>query len=194
MSPHERRAALIAATVPLLREHGTTVSTRQIADAAGVAEGTIFGVFKDKASLVRAAVVAATDPAPLLSSLRAVDPGLDLRARLIAATHLIREHIAGFGALLYVIRSAAFTADREGLVDLMASRYLVLYELANVIEPDSALLRRSPSTSARLLLALAATPHGGLSLLDEPLEDDEIVSIVLDGLLIQPPATDHNGA
>jgi hypothetical protein len=88
-----------------------------------------------------------------------------------------------------VIRSAAFAADREGLVDLMASRYLVQYELANVIEPDSARLRRSPSTVARLLLSLAATPHGGLSMLDEPLDNDEVVSIVLDGLLIQPPPT-----
>jgi AcrR family transcriptional regulator len=166
MSAEERRAALVAATIPLLREHGTAVSTRQIADAAGVAEGTIFGVFKDKASLIRAAVVAATDPAPLLRNLRAIDPTLDLRARLVTATHLLREHVAGFGALLYVIRSAAFATDREGLVDVMASRYLVLYEIANLIEPDAALLRRNPSTAARLLLSLAATPHGHLGMLD----------------------------
>jgi AcrR family transcriptional regulator len=184
LSANERRAALVAATIPLLREHGTAVSTRQIADAAGVAEGTIFGVFKDKASLIRAATVAATDPAPLLFNLRAIDPALDLRARLVAATRQMREHVAGFGALLYVIRSAAFAADREGLVDLMASRYLILYELANLIEPDAALLRRSPSTAARLLLPLAAAPQGGFSMLDEPLDDDEVVSLVLDGLLI----------
>jgi hypothetical protein len=67
----------------------------------------------------------------------------------------------------------------------MASRYLVLYELANLIEPDAALLRRNPSTAARLLLTLAASAHGGLSMLDEPLDDDEVVSLVLDGLLIR---------
>jgi len=185
LSAEERRGALVAATVPLLREHGTAVSTRQIAEAAGVAEGTIFGVFKDKASLIRAAIVAATDPGPLLRARRAVDPVLDLRARLVAATRLIREHVSGFGAVLYAIRSGAFAADREGLVDLMASRYLVLYELANLIEPDAALLRRNPSTAARLLLTLAASAHGGLSMLDEPLDDDEVVSLVLDGLLIR---------
>ncbi len=184
LSAEERRAALVAATIPLLREHGTGVSTRQIADAAGVAEGTIFGVFKDKASLIRTAIVSATDPGPLLANMRAVDPALDLRARLVAATRLIREHVSGFGALIYVIRSGAFAADREGLVDLMASRYLVLYELANLIEPDAALLRHNPSTAARLLLALAAAAHGGLSVLDEPLADDEVVSLVLDGLLL----------
>ena len=51
LAPDDRRAALIEATLPLLREHGTAVSTRQIADAAGVAEGTIFRVFPDKNSL-----------------------------------------------------------------------------------------------------------------------------------------------
>ncbi len=185
LSAEERRAALVAATIPLLREHGTAVSTRQIADAAGVAEGTIFGVFKDKASLIRAATVAATDPGPLLASLRAVDSALDLRARLVLATRLIREHISGFGALIYVIRSAAFASDREGLVDLMASRFLVVYELTNLIEPDAALLRRNPSTAARLLLALAASAGGDLGMLDEPLADDEVVSLVLDGLLLR---------
>ena len=193
LSAEERRAALVSATIPLLREHGTAVSTRQIADAAGVAEGTIFGVFKDKASLIRAATVAAIDPGPLLANLRAVDPALDLRARLVAATGLLREHVAGFGALIYVIRSSVFAADREGLVDLMASRYLVLYELANLIEPDAALLRRSASTAARLLLSLAAIPHGDFSVLDEPIADDEVVSLVLDGLLVRHPTAQTPG-
>jgi AcrR family transcriptional regulator len=35
MAPEDRRAALIAATVPLLHEHGLDVSTRKIAEAAG---------------------------------------------------------------------------------------------------------------------------------------------------------------
>ncbi len=50
----ERRAALIAATEPLLEQFGREVSTRQIADAAGVAEGTIFRVFATKESLIDA--------------------------------------------------------------------------------------------------------------------------------------------
>lgn len=185
LSPEERRAALIAATIPLLREHGTSVSTRQIADAGGVAEGTIFGVFKDKATLIRAAIVVAFDPGPLLRSLRAVDPTLDLRARLVEAARLLREHVAGHGALFYVVRSSAFAADREGLVDLMASRYLILYELANLIEPDAALLRRNPSTAARLVMSLVAAPRGAFGILDETLDDADVVSLVLDGLLIR---------
>src|SRR6185437_10931544 len=42
MRAEERRAAIIAATLPLLLERGTNISTRQIAETAGIAEGTIF--------------------------------------------------------------------------------------------------------------------------------------------------------
>ncbi len=195
LSPEDRRAALIAATIPLLREHGTDVSTRQIAEAAGVAEGTIFGVFKDKASLLKAAVLAALDPAPLLRQLRAIDLALPLRARLVAATALVRAHVAAHGALFFVVRGQLFAGDRQSLADLMASRYLILYELATLIEPDARLLRRNPSTAARLLMSLIGSPRGAFGVLDEQLDDEEVVSVVLDGLLIRPeePASSSGG-
>jgi AcrR family transcriptional regulator len=180
LSPEERRAALIAATIPLLRKHGTDVSTRQIADAAGVAEGTIFGVFKDKASLLRAAVVAALDPQPLLRGLKAVDPNLPLRPRLIAAAYLVREHVASHGALFFVVREPLLSNDRSCLVELKATRFLILNE------PDARLLRRSPAIAARLLLSLVGSPRGAFGALDEVLDDEEAVSLVLDGLLVHP--------
>ncbi|MBX6748251.1 MAG: TetR/AcrR family transcriptional regulator [Micromonosporaceae bacterium] len=186
LAPDERRAALIAATIPLLREHGTNVSTRQIAEAAGVAEGTIFGVFKDKSSLLRAAVLAALDPAPLLRDLKSIDPALPLRQRLAAAARLVRAHVAGQGALFILVRGPLFAGDRRSLGELMAGRYLILNELTSLIEPDARLLRRSPAIAARLLLSLVGSPQGAFAVLDEHLTDDEVVSIILDGLLIRP--------
>ena len=73
LPPDERRAALVAATLPLVAVHGVKVTTRQIADAAGVAEGTIFRVFADKDELVQAAIAAALDPEPLFEELSRVD-------------------------------------------------------------------------------------------------------------------------
>ena len=52
LPPEERRAAIIDAARPLLIEHGENVTTRQLADAAGIAEGTIFRVFADKDELL----------------------------------------------------------------------------------------------------------------------------------------------
>ena len=74
LSPDERRATIIAATIPLLRTHGAAVTTKQIAEAAGVAEGTIFGVFPDKASLILAALGTAFDQETVLRQLSAIDP------------------------------------------------------------------------------------------------------------------------
>jgi AcrR family transcriptional regulator len=186
LSPDERRAALVAATIPLLREHGTSVSTRQIAEAAGVAEGTIFGVFKDKPSLLRAAVLAALDPAPLLRDLRAIDPGLPLRGRLVAAARLVRAHVADQGTLFFLVRGPLFADDRRSLGELMAGRYLILNELTSLIEPDARRLRRSPAVAARLLLSLVGSPPGTFGPLDEQLTDEEAVSLILDGLLVRP--------
>lgn len=190
LSPQQRRAALIEATIPLLREHGTDVSTRQIADAAGVAEGTIFSVFKDKASLLRAAVVAALDPQALLQGLKSIDESLPLRPRLVAAAGLIREYVAGQGALFYVVRGPLFVGVKNSLVELMSTRYLILNELTALIERDARLLRRSPAIAARLLLALVGSPPGAFGSLDEVLTDEEAVSLVLDGLLLQPEPSD----
>ena len=43
MAPDERRRAIVDVVVPLLLQHGDGVTTKQIAEAAGIAEGTIFG-------------------------------------------------------------------------------------------------------------------------------------------------------
>jgi AcrR family transcriptional regulator len=63
MSPDDRRKAIVGALVPLIVERGGEVSTREIAQAAGIAEGTIFRVFPDKKSLMMAAAEEAINPA-----------------------------------------------------------------------------------------------------------------------------------
>src|SRR4051795_13422645 len=82
LPPEERREALIAATLPLVLEHGTEVSTRLIAEAAGVAEGTIFRVFPTKEELIQAVVASAFDTAPLVEALGQLDRQLPLADRL----------------------------------------------------------------------------------------------------------------
>ena len=56
LPPEERRAVIVAATLALLVEHGEMVTTRQIADAVGIAEGTIFRAFPDKDASIAAVV------------------------------------------------------------------------------------------------------------------------------------------
>src|SRR3982751_7043270 len=100
LAPEERRAALIQATIPLLHEHGLEVSTRQIAAAAGVAEGTIFGVFDSKSSLVVCSVIKALDPQVTLDALAAIDRSRPLRERMVEATELVHARFVENMALM----------------------------------------------------------------------------------------------
>jgi len=190
MAPEERRAALIAATVPLLREQGMAVSTRQIAEAAGVAEGTIFGVFPDKASLLRAAVIAAFDSGPLVDSLTGVAGSGDLRSRLREVVKLLRYRMSANVPLIAAVRDVAGEPGDTGefMARMQQARRAMVDAITAVIEPDAALLRRDPRSVARLLLMLVmASVHsafGGEPNALSDLDADEIVSVLLDGLLV----------
>jgi AcrR family transcriptional regulator len=199
LAPDERREALIAATIPLLREHGLAVSTRQIADAAGVAEGTIFGVFPDKASLIRAAVIRAFDPGPVVASLASVEaiPTLprtrDLRRRLEAVTQILWYRTACNAPLVTAFRSTAYCSEGGPPREILAARERILDAIAAVISPDAALLRRSPATAARLLLLMVFANGSGSFGVSEPFDAGEIVSLLLDGLLVREQAHPSRG-
>ncbi len=193
MAPEDRRAALIEATIPLLREHGLLVTTRQIAEAAGVAEGTIFGVFPDKPTLVREAIFAALDPTPSLRSIRAVDPEASLRTRLTDVTRIMQRRIEENGQLLHLIRgnSKSHVDEDAGAIRerFMNAHVQNVEAIVDVIGSDRDQLRLSPERAAQYLLNLifgvsrrGFGPHAGG---DEPAMSPElIVTLLLDGLLL----------
>jgi len=187
MAPEDRRAALIAATIPLLHEHGLDVSTRQIAAAAGVAEGTIFGVFKDKNSLLVAAVIEALDPQPTIDAMAAIDPGLTLRERLGRAADLVVERFAGNAPLMTEARKLLMSSgDSVAIARMATSRERLLDALTAVVEPSAGELRKPPAATARLLLVFCSANAFGP--FGDPVGVDgrEMVSLLLDGLLIIP--------
>lgn len=104
MAPDDRRAAMIQAVIPLLKQHGRDVSTRQIAEACGVAEGTVFRAFKDKESLITAAIEAYFDPLPLRAAIAGIALDLPVEQKLGAVLRLLRERFAGVIGLMSALR------------------------------------------------------------------------------------------
>ena len=91
LSPEERRSQLTDATLRLLRTHGRSVTTRQIAEAAQVAEGTIFRVFDSKDELVDAALSRAFEPGDVIVRIEGIDRSQPLRARLVDLVAILQQ-------------------------------------------------------------------------------------------------------
>lgn len=89
MSRDERRAAIAVATIPLLELHGSQVSTRQIALAAGVAEGTLFRAFDDKVEILAAAAERAIDPTLAVAEIDALPDTGSLAGELEQVAHVM---------------------------------------------------------------------------------------------------------
>lgn len=181
LAPEERRAALIDATIPLLHEHGVDVSTRQIAAAAGVAEGTIFGVFETKTALVVCSVIKALDPQPTLDALAAIDQALPLRDRLSQAAELIHTRFADNVQVMNAARKLIFTG--EASAQMISNRHTLQAALTEVIAPDAGRLRRPPAEVASLLLLFCGANTYGPFGDPDNFSGEETASLLLDGLL-----------
>lgn len=178
LPPSERRAEIIAATLPLLLTHGAAVTTREIAEAAGIAEGTIFRVFPDKESLIRAVFEAALDMSTVDTELGAIDPNLSLEPRLVAAVEILRRRVADLLQLRTVVEmmpgGTVSMKRRAQAPDLGA--------IAALFEPDRDHLRRTPLEAAHLLHGLTIAGTHPALIPDKPLTAAEIVSLLLDGV------------
>jgi AcrR family transcriptional regulator len=183
LPPEERRAAIVAATLPLVLRHGAAVSTRRIAEAAGVAEGTIFRAFCDKDALMRAVTAEAFDPEPALRELADVDRDQPLDDRLVAVVEILQRRLAGvFGLIDTLGMHGAPPEPGEGCRQPSTMNDAFCAAVVDVVGPDRRQLRVPPTELAHVLrLLVVAGAHPRIAD-GRPLAAADIVAILLDGL------------
>ena len=182
MSPDERRKAIVEAALPLLLEHGRATTTKQIAEAAGIAEGTIFRVFPSKEELFGAALEAAFDPEVFLADLETIDPDQSLGYKLLALTEKLQERFVEIFSLLTALGMQKPPDPQHGAKH-HEWRERGMFFMESLLEPHRDQLRVPPAEVVRVVRLLTFSgshPHISENRLMTP---DEIVDIVLHGTL-----------
>jgi AcrR family transcriptional regulator len=204
MAPDDRRRAIVDAVVPLLLEHGPDLTTRQIADAAGVAEGTIFRVFPDKPALLRAAAEETINPPHAAEDLAAALEGCaTLREKVLVAAERMSAGTERVMAVLVALRRIGATSStdehggpghRHGPPALVADSAGTLKRmLTDVFEPHREEIAVDPETAAQLLRTLVLGSRHPGAFHDEPLRPDQIADVLLDGIRRRPDHADRTG-
>jgi AcrR family transcriptional regulator len=186
LAPDDRRRAIIAAVIPLLTEHGSAVTTKQMAEAAGIAEGTIFRVFPDKHALIHEAVRFSMDPGPVVNGLSEIYPSAPIEVQLAEAARIMLERFEGVIALINALRTTPSpdAAPPPGPPAFVAEANAAINDaLTELFERHSDRLRIEPSRAAAAFRGLILAGGHPLISRGEKLTIDEIVDVLLSGIV-----------
>lgn len=185
LPPEDRREAIIEATIPLVVERGPDVSTRQIAAACGIAEGTLFRVFPSKDAILAETIRASLDPSEAIEELHAIDPSLPLEARVREVVGILYARVLRVSSLVSALVGPRPGANGKGhgpghhhRAHHAEDRERLTTAVAGVLAPDADLLDVEPLVAAsfvRSFVLAAANPMLG----DGHLSDPDVITRLL---------------
>lgn len=196
MAPEDRRQAIVEVLIPLLVERGSVVTTKEVAQAAGIAEGTIFRVFPDKRSLFLAAAEEAMNPAGGEEAFDAALVGVtDLREGVLIVTRRVLDRMQLTMSVMMAVRPqliAAFHEEKTGAGHkpqmgpppfMLKAQNELHRRLTRLFEPHADLLAVDPATAAIALRSLIFGAHRPELGMTPSLSPDQIADLLLGGVL-----------
>ncbi|MDQ2698981.1 MAG: TetR/AcrR family transcriptional regulator [Actinomycetota bacterium] len=179
-----RRDMILAVVIPLIIAKGRDVTSREIAEACGIAEGTIFRAFGDKETLLNAAIERYLDPEQLRANLRSISVELPLDVKLRAIFGLLVDRFSGVIHLFSALGRHGPPPRRDDSTEFVR----VIDEL---LAPNRDELRVLPETVAhyaRVVAFASSLPVFGDSI---PFSADELVELLAHGVAAPAASTTH---
>lgn len=91
------------AAVPLLVQYGRDVTSKQLAEAAGVAEGTLYSVFQDKDELIHDAIHRHIEATSMVDAIRHIPASADLAGVIRTIVELTQHRTEQIFALVAIL-------------------------------------------------------------------------------------------
>jgi AcrR family transcriptional regulator len=181
MPPEDRRRMIAEEAVPLFLEHGSSLTTRQLADHLGIAEGTIFRAFGDKDSLVRAAVQTFMEQSQARMADGLVNPALPLEDKVAVLVHGTRVWMQNLFRMLALV-------PREDIPQIMHRPRDDEYQAAVIaaFQPDADQLTIGVDRLGAVMSIAGVAANARRFGDAQGLTDDELVHFILYGIAGEP--------
>jgi AcrR family transcriptional regulator len=191
MSPEDRRQAIISATTDLVLEHGPAATTRQIADACGIAEGTLFRVFESKDDILAAVVERLLDPKFVIDEIETVGPTDAAQDTVRALAAVIRESTTRIRSVMMALHTAQNDSDRRGnhhgprdRNKFFDDQAAIGEAMAHVLSAHTDELRVDPGTAAAFIRMTVLA--GNLPIVSQPTDPQVFTDLLVHALVKEP--------
>ncbi|KQM80826.1 hypothetical protein ASE68_17460 [Agromyces sp. Leaf222] len=188
MGRDERRASIMDAAVPLLVQYGRDVTSKQLAEAAGVAEGTLYSVFQDKDELIHDSIHRHIEATSMVDAIRGIPESTELDDVIRAIVELTQHRTEQIFALVAILGFHERTP--ENVKRRPPDNEPVIQAIADTLLPHRDRLSVTPRRAAQFIRYATFSMTHPLITNGDIVPADEISALLLHGFSARADAGD----